>query len=160
VIEGQAEKRLRDTTIIRKPIIVPETNTASAVLQEMRKKQIHMAIIEDEYGGTSGIVSLDDIIEGLVGEIRDEFDNPVPKILKETNGIYIIDGLTPIEKFQKKFNLSLKKTTPNSTIAGTVFSLLGHEPKKGDIAKIENLKLEVLEMDHNRIKSLRVTLKK
>ena len=147
--------RLSSLKIVREIINVPEMKKIDFVLQDMRKKRIHIAIVNDEYGGTAGIISLEDIIESLVGEIDDEFDKPVRDIVRQKDGSYLIDGPTPIDDVNAKFHLPLKGQG-YSTIGGLVFGLLGHEPRVGDIVQIGKISLEVAMIEGKRIKSLRL----
>lgn len=147
--------RLSKLNIVRKIIYVPEIKKIDKVLQEMRKKRIHLAVVNDEYGGTAGIVTLEDIIESLVGEIEDEFDQPVQQILRQKDGSYHIDGNVLIQDLQEKFHLAIKGQG-YTTVGGLVFGLLGHEPVIGEVVEISNITLEVKEIEGKRIKSLRL----
>ncbi len=150
--------RLSRLDIVRKVLIVPEIKKIDAVLSEMRRKRIHLAVVTDEYGGTVGVVTLEDIIESVIGEIDDEFDSPIQNIERLKDKSYKIEGHTPIEEVSKKFKLALKGHG-YTTIGGLVFGLLGHEPEKGDSVEISNLTLEVEEVEGKRIKSLRLKRK-
>jgi len=149
------EIKLSDLEIIREILSVPEVKKIDAVLQDMRKKRIHIAIVNDEFGGTSGLVSLEDIIESLVGEIEDEFDKPVKDIAKEKDGSYIIEGHTSIQEVQDKFNFPLKGQG-YTTMGGLVFGLLGHIPHVGNSVQIGDFILKVEELDGKRIKLIRL----
>lgn len=153
VLKDQQHKRLSETMIIRPIIFVPEFKKADAVLLEMRKKQIHMAIVNDEYGGTAGVVTLEDLVESVIGEIEDEFEKPVKEIERLSNGRFLIDGLTSIEKVQEKFKLPLKGQG-YTTIGGLVFGILGREPKVGDQVQLGNITLTIEEVEGKRIKSI------
>ena len=154
----KAEKGLTvlNSGIIREVINVPETQRIDDVLVAMRKKRVHMAVVNDEYGGTSGIVTLEDILETIVGEIYDEFDKTEVKIKKNINGDYIVDGLTSVQNIRQKFNIPIKGQG-YVTIGGVVFGLLGKEPKIGDKVRIGNIELKVQEVEKKRIKTLIVT---
>lgn len=153
--EGET-KRLSETSIVRHIISVPERKRIDDVLLDMRKKHIHIAVVLDEFGGTAGIVTLEDIIESLVGEIQDEFDLPQQEIQKQKDGSYLVNGLTAIEKVQKRFNLPIQGQG-YTTIGGLVFGLLGHEPQTGDKVQIGNVSFEVLSLDRKRVKTVRLT---
>ncbi len=146
---------LSQLKIIRDIISIPEIKKIDAVLQEMKKKRVHLAVVSDEFGGTAGVITLEDILESLVGEIDDEFDQPNRDITKQKDGSYIIQGYTPIDDMRKKFHLSLRGQG-YATIGGLVFGLLGHEPHKGDKVEISNLSIEVEQVDGKRIRSLKV----
>lgn len=147
--------RLSKLNIIRKIITVPEVKKIGTVLQDMRRKRIHLAVVNDEFGGTAGVVTLEDIIESIVGEIEDEFDQPVQDIIRQTDGSYHVEGHTLIEDVQEKFHLPLKGQG-YTTVGGLVFGLLGHEPRIGDVVEISNLTLEVKEIEGKRIKLLKI----
>jgi CBS domain containing-hemolysin-like protein len=119
----------------------------------MRKKRIHLAIVNDEFGGTSGVVTLEDIIESLVGEIEDEFDQPLKEIIRQKDGSYLIEGHTLISTVMEKFHLPVKGQG-YTTIGGLVFGLIGHEPRIGDVVQIGNLTFEVKMTEGKRIKSV------
>lgn len=145
--------QLSQLEIIRDIIHVPEVKKIDKVLQEMKKKRIHLAVVNDEFGGTAGVVTLEDIIESLVGEIEDEFDHPIKNIIKQKDGSYLIQGHLLITDLQERFKLQLKGQG-YTTIGGLVFGLLGHEPQIGDSVEIEELALTVKEIEGNRIKTL------
>lgn len=152
------EEKLSKLHIVRKVITIPEVKKMDAVLQEMRKKHIHLAVVSNEFGETAGVVTLEDIIESLVGEIEDEFDKPVPDIVKQKNGSYLVKGDTLIEDIRRKFQLPLKGQG-YTTMGGLVFGLLGHEPRVGDTVEISNITLEVKKTDRKRIEILRLKKK-
>lgn len=149
------QSKLSQLKLIREIINVPEMKKIDAVLQDMRKKRIHLAVVNDEFGGTAGIATLEDIIESVVGEINDEFDQPLRDIVRQKDGTYLIDGLTPIDDINAKFHLPLKGQG-YTTIGGLVFGLLGHEPRVSDIVQIGQISLEVVTIEGKRIKSLRL----
>lgn len=157
VLKADGDKKISQTDIIRQIITVPESKKIDQVLIEMKKKRIHMAVVNDEYGGTSGLITLEDVIESVVGEIEDEFEKPLRGIQKQEGGRYTIDGLTSVEEVQKKFNLPVKGQG-YTTIGGLVFGLLGHEPRIGDKVQLGNIILEIEQIEGKRIKTL--TLKK
>lgn len=150
------DKKLSQLSITRTIISVPENKKIDAVLQDMRRKRIHIAVVNDEFGGTSGIVTMEDIMESLVGEIEDEFEETVVNIANQKDGSYIIKGHTLITDFQEKFHLPLKGQG-YTTIGGLVFGLLGHEPRIGDTVEISMLKLKIEEIEGKRIKRLKLT---
>lgn len=155
VLKAKEEKRLSETNLIRKIIGVPETKRIDEVLFDMRRKRIHITVVNDEYGGTAGMVTLEDVLESLVGEIQDEFEQPLNDVQKQQDGSFLVDGLTAIERVQKKFNLPMKGQG-YITIGGLVFGLLGREPKKGDKVQIGNIVFEIEALEGKRIKTLRL----
>lgn len=157
VLKDEENKKISDADIIRQIISTPESKKVDDVLLEMRKKRIHIAIVDDEYGGTAGLVTLEDVIESVIGEIQDEFEKPLKDIVRRPNGTYVIDALTSIEKVQERFKLPLKGQG-YTTIGGLVFGLLGHEPRVNDQVQIGGIIMKVEEIDGKRIKT--ISLKK
>lgn len=155
LLKGGEKIKLSQIKITRTIISVPEMKKIDAVLQEMRRKRIHLAVVNDEYGGTAGIVTLEDIIESVVGEIEDEFDKPLRDIVRQKDGSYLIEGHTHIDEIREKFKLPLKGQG-YSTIGGLVYGLLGHEPTIGDAVQLSNLKFEVKQVHGKRITLLKM----
>lgn len=153
------DTKLIDTNLIREILHVPEIKRADEVLLDMRRKRIHLAVVNDEYGGTAGIVTLEDIIESLVGEIEDEFEKPFHEIRKLSDGTYFIDGLASVERVQEKFKLPMRGQG-YTTIGGLVFGLLGREPHLGDEIQIGPVILTVEKMERKRIKTLHLHIDK
>jgi putative hemolysin len=155
VFKGDGDVKLARSTIIRKIIYIPDMKKADDVLLDMRKKHIHLSVVDDEYGQTAGIVSLEDIIESLVGEIQDEFDKPIREITRQVDGSFLIDGRASLESLQKRFNIPIRGLGYN-TVGGLVFSLLGREPKVNDRVQLGSLIFEVEEIDGKRVKTVRL----
>lgn len=147
--------KLSQTDIIRQIITIPEMKKGDSVLIEMKKKRVHIAVVNDEFGGTSGLITLEDVLESVVGEIEDEFEKPLKDIIRQAGGGYTIDGLTPIEKVQEKFKLPLKGQG-YTTIGGLIFGLLGHEPRIDDKVQIGDIIFEIDQIEGKRIKTLKV----
>ena len=146
-------KKLSETSIIRKIISVPEKKKANEVLLDMQKKHVHVAAVYDEFGIMMGLVTLEDIIESLVGEIQDEFDKPILNIKRNTDGSYLIEGNVTLEKMQKRFHLPIKGQG-YTTIGGLIFGLLGREPRVGDKIWISHKLFEVKSIEGKRITEL------
>jgi len=155
LLKNGGDNKLSRLKIIREIISVPENKKIDQVLSDMRKKRIHIAVVHDEFGGTSGIVTLEDIIESVIGDIEDEFDKPVKNIERQKDNTYIIQGNTPIDDIREKFKLPLKGEG-YTTIGGLVFGLLGHEPRVDDTVQISKIQMHVTEIDKKRIKTLRL----
>lgn len=145
--------------LVRKVLFVPENKSISDVLHEMMKKRIQLAIVVDEYGGTAGLLTMEDILEELVGEIQDEHDGVAEeacKCIDEKN--YEFDGVYLVEDAYEEMGLPYHELE-ESTMGGYLFNLLGEEPNVGDKAEDENCIYEVLSVDNMRITRLRATLK-
>ncbi len=137
-------------SLAREPIFVPETISISALLQQFRDNRQHIAIVLDEFGGTAGLVTLEDLLEEIVGEVSDPFDAITPEIQPLPNGSFLIDGLTLIETVNQQLDLNL--SDPNyDTIAGYMLGKLGRIPATGDTVESDGLLLRVEQMDGMRI---------
>ncbi len=138
-------------SIIRKIIIVPETMSANKLLSQFSKDNRSLAVVVDEFGGTSGIVTLEDIMEEIFGEIEDEHDNLgyVEKVISETE--YIFSGRLEIDYINEKYNLNLPVSSEYETLAGYI--LLKHEsiPKLNDVIKLDSFSIKILEVSNTRI---------
>ena len=140
-------------TLMREPVFVPETISVSALLGQFRENRQHIAIVLDEYGGTAGLVTLEDLLEEIVGEVSDPFDRINPEIQTLPDGSALIDGLALIEEVNQHLNLVLQD--PNyDTIAGYVLGKLGRIPRIGDTVEGDGVRLKVESMDGLRIARL------
>ena len=146
-------------SILRPVLTVPKTTSITKLMALMRSQKAHLTVVIDEYGETAGIVTLEDILEEIVGEVQDEFDTPEEGVRSEVemhaDGSYSVDGLMSIDAFAKKFGGSFDSAN-YKTIAGYVFSELGRIPKVGDSVSSGRYRLTVEAMDHLRIARLRV----
>jgi len=141
--------------VIRKPYIVPPNKNVSVLLREMREKRIHLALVGDEYGGTDGLVAMEDLIEEIVGDIRDEKEKELREIEEIAANRYIVDGRTDIGKVNKRLGVSLPEEE-FETIGGFVLGLFGRLPAEGDQIRYANLMFTVLRLRKNRISRIRV----
>ncbi len=137
----------------REPIFVPETISVNALLHQFRSDRQHIAIVMDEYGGTAGLVTLEDLLEEIVGEVSDPFDMFIPEIQTQTDGTILIDGLTLIEVVNEQLGLELNDPDYD-TIAGYVLGKLGRIPRLHDTVEGDGVRLQVEAMDGLRIARL------
>ncbi len=144
--------------ILRKPFFVPETKKVDDLLRNMQKEKISMAIVVDEYGGTDGLVTMEDLVEEIVGDITDEHDRVTPAVLPLSDHVWLLDGKINIEDLNKELNLNLP-TEEFETLSGYVYSLMGKVPKAGDKIETENVILEVTEIHRQRISKVKLTVK-
>ena len=151
---GMHEVAIQD--LIRPAHIVPETKDLAALLTEFRRANQHMAIVVDEYGEMEGIVTLEDLLEEIVGEIEDEFDLPDESIEQVDDDTIRVDGTFPIDDFNERFRTSLPDEDYH-TLAGFVFGLLGRQPEVGDDISHDGMRFDVLEVEGSRINKLAVT---
>ncbi|MCS5710593.1 transporter associated domain-containing protein [Candidatus Berkiella aquae] len=144
--------------ILRPVVFIPENKRLNILLNEFRRNRNHIAIIVDEYGGVSGLVSIEDVLEQIVGDIEDEHDIERDLyIRKHKDGYYSIKAITPIEEFNQFFNTQLKDNEFD-TIGGLVLQGFGHLPKRGESIMIENIPFKVLRANSRRIQLLQTTL--
>jgi len=153
VDRGIAQVRVED--LLRPAQIVPETKDLGALLAEFRREKQHMAIVVDEYGAMQGIVTLEDLLEEIVGEIEDEFDLPDEAVERVDETTIRIDGTFPIDDFNEQFGTSLPAEDYH-TMAGFVFGGLGRAPQEGDELEREHLNFRVIEVDGSRIERLEI----
>jgi putative hemolysin len=145
--------------LVRPAHIVPETKDLAALLAEFRLTNQHMAIVIDEYGGFEGIVTLEDLLEEIVGEIEDEFDLPDESVEQVDEDTIAIDGTFPIDDFNEQFAVALPQEDYH-TVAGFVFGQLGHAPQQGDEVSHDGMLFRVLEVAGSRINRLAVTFQR
>jgi putative hemolysin len=154
VSDTEAHTRTLDTLMRRDVYFVPESKLGSDLLREMQKQNIRMAIVVDEYGGVAGLVTIEDLVEEIVGEIRDERDKP--EIVREGERSFIVSGGMDVDRLDELFG-----TKPNAkesaTIAGLVSEMAGRIPRKGEVVEGDGLRFEVVESTDRKIERVRVT---
>lgn len=154
-----ANQAFRLQELLRKPIVVPEGKRLDVMLRDFRVTHNHMAIVVDEYGSLSGLITIEDVLEEIVGDIEDEYDpNRVDQtyIKQEMAGVFLIHALTPIEHFNAYFKASLSDKEFD-TIGGFIAHTLGHLPQKGERIVLEDtFKFTVIAADRRRVRLLRM----
>ncbi|MFP6804466.1 MAG: transporter associated domain-containing protein [Pseudomonadales bacterium] len=146
---------LRDS--LRRPTSIPESKRLDVLLQEFRATRNHLAVVYDEYGGISGIVTIEDVLEQIVGDIEDEYDFEEEGFInKHTNGSYTIKALTPIEDFNEQFETEFSHEEFD-TIGGLVTNCFGHLPKRDEQVSVEGFNFKVLNADGRRVHLLQMT---
>lgn len=156
MVEHKENSHVRE--FARNILIVPENKNLKDLLTEFKMSKTHMAVVMDEYGGTQGIVTLEDLLEELVGDIADEHEIVEEFIFEDADGTYILDAKLTLEEANEKLELNIEDEEFN-TIGGHVFGSLGREPVPGDEVEAELFVLRVLESDRHRIIKLRLTRK-
>ena len=141
--------------LLRPAYIVPETKDLAALLAEFRNQNQHMAVVVDEYGAMQGIVTLEDLLEEIVGEIEDEYDLPDESVERIDERRIRIDGTFPIDDFNEQFGTEIE-VEDYHTMAGYVFGLLGRAPEVGDEMPTDGIVMRVLEVEGSRIQRLEV----
>lgn len=145
--------------VLRPANIIPESKRVNVLLREFREKRYHMALVIDEYGGISGLLTIEDILEEIVGDIEDETDEEVSDefIKRVSDTDYIVKALTPIEEFNEYFDAGLAEDDFD-TIGGILMQTFGHLPKRNETAEIDNFLFRVLYADNRQIHLLRLTV--
>lgn len=141
--------------LLRKHLVVPETKPLAQMLEEFRKGKIHMALVVDEFGTISGLLTVEDVLEQIVGEIEDEFDDETA-IPEPESGEMLIDGTTKIRDLENQFEMELPADAGFETVAGFLLYKLGHIPEAGEAVEYASRRFTVEEMDGKRIKSVKV----
>ena len=152
---GQTEFNIQD--MLREANVVPETKKADSLLEEFKKDRSHLAIVVDEYGAISGLVTIEDILEELVGEIEDEHDNEEEELIQISEYEYIADAKLDIESFEEYFALDVGDLDVE-TIGGLMISKLGVLPKVDDEISLGNMKLKVAVADKRKIKKIGISI--
>jgi CBS domain containing-hemolysin-like protein len=153
VPDSEASKTL-ETLMRRDVYFVPESKLGSDLLREMQKNNIRMAIVVDEYGGVAGLVTIEDLVEEIVGEIRDEHEKP--EIVRENPDSYIVSGGMDVDRLAELFGTK-PEGRESATVAGLVSELAGHIPQKGETVDDDGLRFEVLDSTDRRVERVRIT---
>lgn len=144
-------------SILRPANIIPESKRLNVLLKEFREKRYHMAIIIDEYGGISGLVTIEDILEEIVGEIEDETDDDEDDFIRKVSETdYIIKALTPIEDFNEYFDANFDDTGFD-TIGGIITQAFGHMPHRNEVVELKDFRFRILYADNRQLHLIRLT---
>jgi magnesium and cobalt transporter len=152
----RAQFNLND--MLRPAVFVPESKRLNVLLREFRASRNHMAIVVDEYGGVAGLVTIEDVLEQIVGEIRDEhdFDADDAMIVERGGGEYVVKALTPLEDLNARLGAALAHAEIN-TFGGLVMARFGRVPRRGERIELDGLRVEVLRADSRRVHLLKVS---
>lgn len=153
---GEQEERVQVREIMRTPYFIPETKNLEQLLQEFKYKHVHLAVVIDEYGGTSGLVTIEDLLEQIVGDIQDEYDQEEELFEINPDGSIIADARMPVEDLEEYFNVEIERDKFDS-IGGLIFHLTGKIPASGDFVEGAGLRMTVLDADERRIKKVSIT---
>jgi CBS domain containing-hemolysin-like protein len=143
------------TTLMRSAYMVPESKRVSELLKEMQRRQAQMAIVVDEYGGTAGLVTVEDLLEEIVGEIRDEYDVESETVTDEGDGTFVFSGKVNVDEVRDRLGVEIEREG-FETLGGYLLSHLGHMPYVGETFEVDELAVEVLEVERRRITKVRV----
>jgi CBS domain containing-hemolysin-like protein len=146
------------STLVRPATFVPETKRVPDLLKEFQRKQVQSAIVVDEYGGTAGLVTIEDLLEEIVGEIRDEYDVETEPIIDEGNGSFVVSGKADVDEIADRLGVDIEREG-FETVGGYLLSHLGRVPAVGETFDIDDLTVEVLEAERRRIHKVRVRRK-
>jgi magnesium and cobalt transporter len=146
------------TTLLRPAVVVPETKRVPELLKQFQRQQTQCAIVVDEYGGTAGLVTIEDLLEEIVGEIRDEYDVESEQIVDEGNGRWVFSGKVNIDEVQQRLNVEIEREG-FETVGGYLLSHLGRVPAVGERFEMDGLNVEVLDAERRRINKVRMSRK-
>jgi CBS domain containing-hemolysin-like protein len=141
--------------VLRKPYYIPETKNTHILLHELRQRKHHMAIVIDEYGGTSGLVTLEDLIEEIVGEIHDEHDSREGRIVPLADGFYLLDGRVEVEEIEEHFQVKLPRGK-YETVSGLILHHIMRIPEPGETIVIEPFEIVIESADERTIRKIRM----
>jgi putative hemolysin len=141
--------------IIRPPFFIPETMKISLLLKEMQRRRIHMALVVDEYGGVSGLVTIEDLIEEIVGEIRDEHDIESP-VIQLAEGTLLIDASISLRDLKEDYHIPLPESPEYETLGGFLMTTLQKIPQVGDVVEMEGKRISIEEMVGQRIAKVKL----
>ncbi|MFV0279017.1 MAG: HlyC/CorC family transporter [Parahaliea sp.] len=142
--------------LLRQTVVVPESKRLNVLLREFRENRNHMAIVIDEYGGVAGLVTIEDVLEEIVGDIEDETDHEEDQFIRRiSDEDYFIKALTPIEDFNEHFKTSFSDEEFD-TIGGLVIQAFGHMPARNEVTTIDNFEFKIINADQRKIHSLRM----
>ena len=143
--------------LIRPAFVVPESKKLTDLFTELKRTRIHLAIVADEYGGTAGLVTIEDILEEIVGEIQDEYDTETPLFERTEDGALIADGRLPIEDVEDALGVDFEEDDDFGTLGGFVHKHLGRLPIQGDTFEAEGVRVEILGVERHRVREMRIT---
>jgi CBS domain containing-hemolysin-like protein len=143
-------------TLVRPTYFVPETKQVSDLLKELQAKRQHLAVVVDEYGGTAGVVTIEDLLEELVGEIREEHEREERPVVQEADGRYLVSGTAGLYDLAAAVGKELE-TEGVDTVSGLIYSVLGRIPHEGESVEVHGLRLEIIKADTRKIDQVRVT---
>jgi putative hemolysin len=158
-LKPDAAERPSLRTLLRPPVLVPESMTIDDLLHELQRRKVHLAIVLDEYGGTAGLVTIEDLLEEIVGEIQDEYDVEEPMVVRLSDHEARVDGRADVDEILELFDLDLKLEDAEEydTVGGLVYHRIGGVPAPGDSVDVDGLRLTVESTDGRRVGKVLVT---
>lgn len=152
---GMPDEAIELRKLIRPPFFIPETKNLEELLHDFKKRRVHMAVVIDEYGGTAGLVTIEDLLEQIVGDIQDEYDLETERLSVQADGSIVADGRLLIEELQEHFDVVVEKEK-FETVGGLIFHVTGRIPAQGEVIETDELVLTVLEADERRIAKVHI----
>ena len=152
---GASDDALKLSDVMRTPYFIPETKRIEDLLMDFRTRRVHMAIAVDEYGGTSGLITIEDLLEEIVGDIQDEYDLEVPLVQLQEDGTLLVDGRANVEELEEYYNIVIPREKFD-TVGGYLFHLLGSVPTAGEKIVDNGLVMMVEESDERKIGMVRI----
>lgn len=153
---GICDQQIQVRSIMRPPFFIPETKNLEELLQEFKRKHVHLAVVIDEYGGTSGLVTIEDLLEQIVGDIQDEYDQEEALFSRNADGSITADARMPVEDLEEHFGLQIERDNFDSA-GGLIFHLTGKIPAIGDTITGNGLKMTILDADERKIIKVVIT---
>lgn len=147
---GNCDNRIEIRSIMRPPFFIPETKNLEELLQEFKRKHVHLAVVIDEYGGTSGLVTIEDLLEQIVGDIQDEYDQEEALFFRNADGSITADARMPVEELEEYFGVEIERDNFDS-VGGLIFHLTGKIPAIGDNITGNGLSITILDADERKI---------
>ena len=152
---GANDETLMLSEVMRTPYFIPETKRIEDLLVYFRTRRVHMAIVVDEYGGTSGLITIEDLLEEIVGDIQDEYDLEVPSVQPQEDGTLLVDAKAKVEELEEYYGIEIPREKFD-TVGGYLFHLLGNVPKTGEKITDNGLVLIVEESDERKVVKVRI----
>ena len=152
---GANDETLTLIEVMRTPYFIPETKRIDDLLKDFRTRRVHMAIAVDEYGGTSGLITIEDLLEEIVGDIQDEYDLEIPWLQPQDDGTLLVDARANVEELEEYYDIEIPREKFD-TVGGYLFHLLGNVPQKGEKVSDNGLVLMVEDSDERKIEKVRV----
>jgi len=150
---GNVDDQVQIRSLMRQPYFIPETKNLEELLQDFKRKRVHLAVVIDEYGGTSGLITIEDLLEQIVGDIQDEYDKEEALFIKNPDGSITADARMSVEDLEEQFGVTIERENFDS-VGGLIFHLTGRIPTIGDMVDSEGLRLTVVDADERKIKKV------
>jgi putative hemolysin len=162
ILKTGADPRPTLRSLLRTPVFVPESMTIDDLLHEFQRRKVHIAIVLDEYGGTAGLLTIEDLLEEIVGEIQDEYDTEEPMVVRISDDEARVDGRADVDDLAELFDtvLGLEDADEYDTVGGLIYHRIGGVPSPGDVVKVDGLQLTVETIDGRRVGKVLVVRKR